>query len=96
MRSRWERTESGSSPQQGYDDRAGETLNHVNSYRYRIHTLQPLKIAGSGFFICWWIFVAYMVFTAHKNGLVSYIAAYSFLAIILYLPVSLYEFYCRR
>ena len=81
MRSRLEHTESDRSPQQEYDDRAGETLNHANSCRYQIHTWQPLKIAGSGFFICWWIFLAYMVFTSHKEGLVSYIAAYSFLAI---------------
>ncbi len=93
MRSRLEHTESDRSPQQEYDDRAGETLNHANSCRYQIHTWQPLKIAGSGFFICWWIFLAYMVFTSHKEGLVSYIAAYSFLAIglfaMIYVVVSL-------
>lgn len=84
MPSKWEHTEADRSSQQHLCDRDGETLNHANSYRYQIDACQPLKIAGSGFFICWWIFLAYMVFTSHKEGFVSCIAAYGFLSIGLF------------
>lgn len=84
MRSKRKYTVPDRSSQPRHCDGGSEVLDHANSHEYQICTWQPLKIVGGGLFICWWLFLAYMVFTSHKDGLVSYIAAYGFLAVGLF------------
>lgn len=47
---------------------------------YQIYAHKSVKIVGGLFFGCWWLFVAYMTFFSRKEGVASYVMAYSFFA----------------
>ena len=47
---------------------------------YQMYTHNGVKAAGGIFFSCWWLFLAYMIFSSRKEGLASCIMAYGFFA----------------
>ena len=47
---------------------------------YQMYTHNGVKAAGGIFFSCWWLFLAYMIFSSRKEGLASYVMAYGFFA----------------
>lgn len=50
------------------------------SEEYQMYTHNGVKAAGGIFFGCWWLFLAYMIFSSRKEGMASYIMAYGFFA----------------
>lgn len=47
---------------------------------YQMYPHKSIKAVGGLFFCCWWLFMAYMIFSSRKEGLASYIMAYGFFA----------------
>lgn len=96
MDTKWEPTESDKSSQP-HPGGADEPLGQGDSPEYQMDTWQPLKIAGGILFIIWWLFLACMVVTSHKNGPVSYIASYGFLTVGLFAVIYvLAHFKCEK
>lgn len=48
---------------------------------YQIYMKSSAATLGRAFFACWWLFLAYMVLTSRKEGIVAYVVSYTFLGL---------------
>lgn len=47
---------------------------------YQMYPHKSIKAIGGLFFGCWWLFMAYMIFSSRKEGMAPYVMAYGFFA----------------
>lgn len=93
---RWDRSNpfAGDGPKQEED-----TNEYFDEYpnEYPIYTDHTVSTVGGVFFLCWWLFLAYMVITSYKDGTVAYILSYGFLAFGLIVVIYVFsQLICSR